>query len=502
MYELVFRPARFSGFVATPERDFDTKWFDDRGGAVTRARVLQQTHTKITIIQRADTKWQVLFSRPVPHPTTFPFEDTLLRDTKAGVERRARVLRAYGFVVTTSQRAVDNKFVCTITRLVGKKPALPTATGIDVGFFYDRKDSAQRRADALAEVGFGVTVFERADKNWQVKITKLPTYPAPTASGTTTATPPATTPPASPLPNKLVKVTAGDAHELSDAVVQSFRDFAKDVLDATGQSIDTNFGDTVRPIGAAGIASKGSDPFSWHKTGRAVDIDQALKWVIIKDPSSTGMQFRIYLRHKDDKATAGVKKFPSGTTFYKAYWSDVRPTWPFVDVTAIAARHGWTRIDAQTGYGLTGTAYNKLEFWHFEKRDGLTWLQAMQQIYTTAKITAAVKSLAGSSPNRYGERLHKREGFDAAAMATIFPKVKKGAVELRCPVGKGGANLPSDVRAVQDALIKATLLPAGSSSGIVDAATQTAIEAFQRRFGSADGLISVGLGTHKQLGKL
>src|SRR5687767_13083734 len=97
--ELLFRPLRFTGFTGPLEHDLDTTWYTDRGGAVTRARKLQQTYTQVKVVQRADKNWQVDFDRKLPTSTKYPFNDSFTYSTEAGAEKRAKILRAYGYVV-------------------------------------------------------------------------------------------------------------------------------------------------------------------------------------------------------------------------------------------------------------------------------------------------------------------------------------------------------------------------------------------------------------------
>jgi hypothetical protein len=504
MESLTFRPEPFRF-----ERDLDAKWFTDRAGAITRARTLHQTYTTIAIIKRSDGNYQVDFRDKLPKSSTYPFDDKLTFTLPADVVQRAQTLRAYGYTVTTKQRA--GKWYCEISAVATGGPALPTTKGPDAGFEFDKEESAKKRAARLALVGFGVKTNKRVDGKWQVEITNLPTYvatastsatsstsstvksPTPSSTGSKTTTT-ATT------PHKLEVINAGDSHKLSDAVVQSFRDFAAEVFSLTDQHIDATFGDTVRSLATKANAAKSSDAFSWHKTGRAVDIDQSPRWVIRSENRSGDTYFILFLRHKDLKATTGVRFFPAGTTHYYSWYGVTDPKHPYVNVTEIAKKYGWERIKAQTGYGLSpAKAYNKQEWWHYEKRDSLTWFQALQEIYTDAQITTGVKAFA--STNKHSARL-RREGFSDTALKAVFPLVKKGNLEIRCTVGKDAANLADDVKAVQAALVRGAKLPAGAATGTLDAATQTAINTVQATLGGNDGVIDVGLKLHQELGKL
>jgi len=76
------------------------------------------------------------------------------------------------------------------------------------------------------------------------------------------------------------------------------------------------------------------------------------------------------------------------------------PAGYFVDFTALAAAHGWNRIAAQERETFDWrTQPLALEYWHFERRDGLSWYQAMrlvhddqtlERIFTRERVLAAI----------------------------------------------------------------------------------------------------------------
>lgn len=529
-------------------RDVDEgKYYPDRAGAVARGRELQQSHMNVEIFQRPDENWQVRYSEPVPEVKTFPHVDAgKYYPDVYGAEARARKLRAYGFVVQVFQRP-DENWQCRITGLMPTTPRLPRSTGPDAGFYYERKPSAETRAEALHEVGYTVELFRRDDENWQVRINALPSFDG--AQGTPAAEekepeakpateekepaaapkgdapkeaapeekseekkpPVAKTPAAkaapksSAPPHKLVVVNPSDPDKkkLSDAVAQSYRDFVAEVKNLTGEDLALDFGDTVRALKSS-TSKVGADTVSWHKTGRAVDINQGLRWVIREDPQGGETFFRLYLRHKDKEAAVGgnVVQFAKGATFHHNPYAKNVFKWSFVDVTAIAAKHGWNPIPAQSGWKKT---YNKREWWHFEKREGKSWYEALTDIYTEKDIVDGIKSFASgtSGANRYGARL-KREGVPTSILKKVFSSVTKGSVTLLLPVGEGrkAANLSEDVRAVQEALIKAGLLT-GTATGVYDEDTKRALIEFQKDvagFDKPDGRVDVGGTTHEELG--
>ncbi len=59
----------------------------------------------------------------------------------------------------------------------------------------------------------------------------------------------------------------------------------------------------------------------------------------------------------------------------------------FVDFTALAAEHGWRRIAAQERESFDWRSeLLALEYWHFERRDGLTSYGAISLIYDNTTI--------------------------------------------------------------------------------------------------------------------
>jgi len=59
----------------------------------------------------------------------------------------------------------------------------------------------------------------------------------------------------------------------------------------------------------------------------------------------------------------------------------------FVDFTALAAQYGWQRIAAQERENFDWRSEPlALEYWHFERRDGLTWYDAMRLVYDTKTL--------------------------------------------------------------------------------------------------------------------
>ena len=141
---------------------------------------------------------------------------------------------------------------------------------------------------------------------------------------------------------------------------------------------------------------------SWHKTGRALDLALELKvdgedqLLLVREDLGESVFWRLYLRAAKQDGTQGepLKENPWLRWWWivpsedpEAYEAGGKrlpiPSGYYVDLTALAKRHGWERI---ASYALEGdyhwlTDTNGTEYWHYERTDGLTWWEAMSQIY-------------------------------------------------------------------------------------------------------------------------
>jgi murein DD-endopeptidase MepM/ murein hydrolase activator NlpD len=89
---------------------------------------------------------------------------------------------------------------------------------------------------------------------------------------------------------------------------------------------------------------------SWHKAGRAVDLNTGGPFVRVPE----GTEFRLYVNN--------------------------------VDITAIFEAHGWQRIPVQG---------DVLEWWHYEYHpDGIAWTSAMLQVWDLPTLQAAFPEIA------------------------------------------------------------------------------------------------------------
>jgi TolB protein len=59
----------------------------------------------------------------------------------------------------------------------------------------------------------------------------------------------------------------------------------------------------------------------------------------------------------------------------------------YVDFTELARMYGWERISSHDEPDFDWrTNFTALEYWHFQKTDGLNWYDAMREIYAPADL--------------------------------------------------------------------------------------------------------------------
>lgn len=181
-----------------------------------------------------------------------------------------------------------------------------------------------------------------------------------------------------------------------------FADLRADVLAETGRDFLGTLSDGWRPLG---FKSSGSAFFSWHKTGRAFDTQMEL-WgpggrrdmVLVREEHGGRTMWRMYLRAGTQDGSAGVPLTDAGWTFSAGSGDPslvptggrrgrAVPAGYWVDFTALAERYGWRRIPSLTRGDLAWQkSWTGIEYWHYERRDGLRWFEAARQVYTDVEL--------------------------------------------------------------------------------------------------------------------
>ncbi|MCL4394784.1 MAG: hypothetical protein M1482_08290, partial [Chloroflexi bacterium] len=194
--------------------------------------------------------------------------------------------------------------------------------------------------------------------------------------------------------------------EMSNRVSDSFEALRARVKAEAGWDFLGVLSDMTRQL-TGGVCGDGCEIMSWHKTGRAVDTrlevvtGGAQMIEIVREDQLGETYWRIYLRAAKQDGSMGepLTEPPWNWTYY-ARWTlaphqggvpKTIPTGYYVDFTQLAHAYGWNRIssydDPQLSWKENNTA---MEFWHFQKTDGLVWYAALQQLYSHDTLTSAL----------------------------------------------------------------------------------------------------------------
>jgi TolB protein len=215
-----------------------------------------------------------------------------------------------------------------------------------------------------------------------------------------TSTPTPTLPPGELHPLVALEDIAVADPRLNAAVAGSYRAWREEVHQKTGWDYLGQLSDVLREPGY--ISRKHYGYLTWHKTGRAADLRFELpdeegrdQLLVVRDDVGQRTYWRLFIRCRAQDGTQGRPLTDRPWVFWfvldkekepEAYEAGGRPTsipsGYYEDFTAIARRHGWQRIPAfeEEDYDWRWDSLG-LEYWHYQRPDGLTWYQAMQQVY-------------------------------------------------------------------------------------------------------------------------
>jgi len=191
----------------------------------------------------------------------------------------------------------------------------------------------------------------------------------------------------------------GPSPRLSDRVDDSYNALRERVRNETGYDFLAALSDAWRPIGAR---NDGSSFRSWHKAGRAIDTLTEFRapsgrdLLVIAREDGVGRRgqtyWRLYLRTARQDGSMGEPMKQAPWDFFARFQSEEAaeqggrllpvPAGYYVDFTALAAEYGWERIAANDRPGFSWIEeWIASDYWHFEKRDGLSWRSAMLELY-------------------------------------------------------------------------------------------------------------------------
>lgn len=214
---------------------------------------------------------------------------------------------------------------------------------------------------------------------------------------------PTRSPPSGEPPYHIVTLTnilEGGPYQLEEGAAASFDALRAEVLARTGWDYLGKLSDAFRPIDMHGRTRYGY--FSWHKTGRAIDLrlelldaegEQQLE--LVREDIGSETYWRMYIRcFKQD----GSQGEPLKVAPWRYWWQidpDLDPEGYeqggrpkpipggyYVDFTELAKRFGWERIAAYTTEDYHWHQHTlRTEYWHYQYMEGLRWYEAMLEIY-------------------------------------------------------------------------------------------------------------------------
>ncbi|MBN1246666.1 MAG: PD40 domain-containing protein [Anaerolineae bacterium] len=189
------------------------------------------------------------------------------------------------------------------------------------------------------------------------------------------------------------------AEKLSDRVNDSYNALRQRIRSETGWDYLSVLGDSWRTMNHTPRPGQGR--VSWHVCGRAVDINQSFlrdgRIELVREDVGGVTYWRIYIK-------AAVQDGSLGEPLRVAPWDlnartkggaatanggELKATIPegyFVDFTTLAMDYGWERRNALSNWRAS---YFDIEWWHFQKTEGMSWYDCMLELYTEDEVLAS-----------------------------------------------------------------------------------------------------------------
>jgi TolB protein len=206
-------------------------------------------------------------------------------------------------------------------------------------------------------------------------------------------------------PFRLLELTNVDAPYpyLSDQVEQSFLALRLRVLEETGYDYLGNLSRLYEPLPAR--SGPGQSDRTWYKAGRAFDLDYEdvlafePRFEIVPEERGNDLYWRVYLLAENQDGSQGEPltarpwdfraRYGNEPSYYNqgGKWKDDIPDGYYIDFTALASDYGWERVPALDNWR---TYFPGIRFWQFEKRDNLTWEEAILEVHTAQEVVEAL----------------------------------------------------------------------------------------------------------------
>lgn len=191
---------------------------------------------------------------------------------------------------------------------------------------------------------------------------------------------------------------------LSSRVNESFEALRAAVLDQTGYDFLGTLEDAFWPQGRPPEAGEPRD--NWHYTGRTIAIPRDLIYLppptpieVVREDIEVNTYWRVYVRVAEEAQGGAfgepLRDLPWDFTTRSSgspedyerggRLKDLPPAGYYVDLTEIAADYGWERVPAQRTWQHN---FGAIQFWELRKTDGLSWRDAMLELYTPEELDA------------------------------------------------------------------------------------------------------------------
>lgn len=182
---------------------------------------------------------------------------------------------------------------------------------------------------------------------------------------------------------------------LADSTDESFESLRDDVSEKVGWDFLGVLDDAYMPLTETTYPSITEN---WLYTGRAISISSgalSADWLTVTREDFSGETYwRVWVKCIDQTGGCGTPILSSTWDFSSRNSGDLQayedggklsanPNGYWLDFTEFASRYGWERLPAQNNWinYFPGTLFNQFVF-----RQGLTWQQAMLQLYPTDAI--------------------------------------------------------------------------------------------------------------------
>lgn len=192
--------------------------------------------------------------------------------------------------------------------------------------------------------------------------------------------------------------------QMSDRVSGSFLALRSRTKAEAGWDFLSVLSDMTRQL--TGECGEGCEVLSWHKAGRAADTRMSVNSAgvplmeIVREDQLGGTYWRIFLRAARQDGTLGEPLTePPWDWTYDARWKAAPgqggtekaiPAGYYIDFTELAREYGWNRISSFDDQDLSWKEnITAMEFWHYQKTDGLTWYPALRELYPDQALEAA-----------------------------------------------------------------------------------------------------------------